>query len=131
MGVTFFVERCQLFIDQSQVWDAYFAVMDWYRDHQDNPYYFRQLGANDLAEALAFGWETICDEAGNVIAMKDRVASISPQRAESLIEVLTPLAPFIRTGSFMVISHDDMGEHLFLTTLRFNGESIERETDMI
>jgi hypothetical protein len=131
MGVTFYVKQCQLFIDQSQVWDAYFAVMEWYHAHQDNPYYFNQLGANDLAEALAFGWAVTFDEAQNVIAIEDRVASISPLRAESLIEVFTPLAPFIRAGSCIVISHDDMGEQLFLTTLRFNGESIERETDTI
>lgn len=131
MGVTFSVKECHLFIDQSQVWDAYFALMEWYREHKDNPYYFNQLGASDLAEALAFGWAPIFDKEQNVIALEDRVAGISPSRAEALIDVFTPLAPFIRAGSSIVISHDDMGEHLFITTLRFDGESVERETDTI
>lgn len=131
MGVTFSVQQCQLFIDQSQVWDAYFAVMAWYRAHQDNPHYVDQLAATDLAEALAFGWVPIFDAAQNVIALETHVAGISTRRADALIEVLTPLAPCIRAGSFIVISHDDMGEHLFITTLRFDGNGVERETDRI
>lgn len=128
MGVTLYIKDSQFFIAAENTWDAYFAVMDWYREHQHNPYYFDRLGAADLTEALDFGWAITCDAEHNVIAIEDRVASISPRRADSLIEVFGPLAPFVRAGSYIVIKHDDSGSQVFRTTLRFDGVGVERET---
>lgn len=128
MGVTFFLRKSNFFIDQAHIWDAYHTLMDWYRDHMHNPYYRDLLAANDLAEALAFGWLLDFDGEQNVVGIKDSVASISPWRAQSLIEVLTVIAPFVRAGSEVEISHDDSGSTGYETVLTYDGEGVRCQT---
>ncbi len=119
---------CEIFIGAGDAWEAYIALLTWAQDDCANPYKRVVLEAADLVEALQVGWEAVSDEGGNIVNIRSLPMGVSPFRLAVMMDLFTPLAPFITAGADLVITHDDGNAGLYEVELHFDGAQVQRET---
>jgi hypothetical protein len=115
------------FIANSDIWSAYHAVRAWARQNARNTFMGDIAASADLATALACGWALTQDDAGNVTAITCSVSGSSTTRLKVMLDLFTPLAPFVRPGSVITLMHDDSNAALYEVTLFFTNGTVSRE----
>jgi hypothetical protein len=119
---------CDVFIGAVDVWEAYATLLTWAREESADSYKRMLLGSADLVEALRIGWEVVSDERGNIVDIRKMPTGISPFRLAVMLDLFTPLAPFVTAGANLVITHDDSNAGLYEVELHFDGVQAHRET---